>query len=205
MTCTHLSIYENNVIANNVIFSYIIPMRRGAKRGKIPINTPSVKVTHSQPQAEPLPESLTRWPGFMLAWVADAAVKEYTQALATIGIRPQHLGILTLLQSKGAMVQARLGDHLSIVKPAIVGLVNELEAMGLVERRPHVKDGRAFEIFLLEAGVQRIRQAESVSRNASSTFFETLKPAEQKTFMQMLTRLANSASQRASAQSEEPS
>ena len=178
-------------------------MKRGASRAKPSKNIQPSHDQHLSP--EPLPDSLTQWPGFMLAWVADMAITEYTQALASIQLKPHHLGILTLLQSEGAMVQARLGDRLSIVKPLIVGLVNELEAMGLVERRPHPSDGRAFEVHLLEAGVERIQEAESVSRSATSTFFGALKPAEQRSFQQMLARLASSAQQRASSQQEKPS
>ena len=44
-----------------------------------------------------------RWTGFMLAWIADLGGQEYAQALATIGIQPQHLAILTLLEAEGPL------------------------------------------------------------------------------------------------------
>ena len=139
----------------------------------------------------PLPAALSRSTGFLLAAVADAATRDYSAALQKIGILPHHLGILALLQGEGPLVQARLGDRLQIVKPAIVGLVNDLERMGLVERRTHPTDGRAFEIHLLERGRRRIEEAASISETATAAFFGPLSRAEQKTFHSLLSRLAS--------------
>lgn len=169
----------------------------------LPTIAPSISISKKSLQF--LPTSLTQSSGFMLARVADIAISEYEQALATLHIKPQHLGILTLLESQGAMVQARLGDLLQIVKPAIVGLVNDLEAMKLLERRAHPSDGRAFEVHLLEAGVERINQAKAVSEAATFRFFMVLSPAERQLFHGMLSRLANDhhTRQTTAAQTEE--
>lgn len=152
---------------------------------------PIVSTAEAVTSPAPLPAALVRSTGFMLAVVADAATRDYSAALQKIGISPHHLGILTLLQAEGPLVQARLGDRLQIVKPAIVGLVNELERMGLVERRTHPTDGRAFEVHLLEQGRRRIEEAASVSKTATAAFFGVLTRAEQKTFWSLLSRLAS--------------
>ncbi|MDP4511385.1 MarR family transcriptional regulator [Nonomuraea sp. G32] len=65
--------------------------------------------------------------------------------------------MLTQLQN-GPLVQARLSERLSVFKPVVVTLVNELEAMGLAERRPHPRDRRAVQVHLLPAGVQARRR-----------------------------------------------
>jgi MarR family transcriptional regulator, lower aerobic nicotinate degradation pathway regulator len=142
-------------------------------------------------------------PGFMLAWIADAAARDYAQALNAIDLKPQHLGILTLLASESPMVQARLGDRLSIVKPAIVGLVNELEDMRLIERRAHPSDGRAFEIHLLQAGLERVEQAKSVSQTATTTFFADLTLSEQQAFFKTLSKLVKAHMRRAASNTNE--
>ena len=157
-----------------------------------PRNVAGERANADDPAAAPLPESLTRWPGFLLAWVADMGGRLYAQALAELGIRPQHLAILTLLDAEGPMVQARLGDRLTIVKPAVVGLVNELEAMALVQRRPHPHDGRAFEVYLMASGKERIRDAEAVSYQITEAFFSDLSQEERQVFERLLTRLASS-------------
>lgn len=142
----------------------------------------------------PLPQGLVQWPGFLLAWVADMAGETYARSLAPLRIKPHHLGILTLLESEGPLVQARIGDRLTIVKPVIVGLLNELEALRFVERRPHPTDRRAFEIHLLDAGRQCIREAEGISQAVTASFFRDLTHEEQQTLYQLLRRLASSNS-----------
>jgi DNA-binding MarR family transcriptional regulator len=151
---------------------------------------------HVNNNRDELPESLNKWTGFLLAWVTGVGARFYEEALTRVGIKPTHLAILTLLESEGPMVQARLSDRLSIFKPAMVGLLNELETLGLVQRRPHPSDQRAFEIHLLEAGEQRIHDAEAVSRAATAQFFASLASEEQQVFHALLVRLATSHSKK---------
>ncbi len=139
---------------------------------------------------EPMPECLSQSTGFVLHWVAKLAEQIYTNAVATIGLRPYQVATLQMLEAEGAIVQARLSDKLHIDKATMVTLLNELENQGLVERRPHPSDRRAFEIHLLEAGQQRVREAEKVSIAATKQFFSTLLPAEQQTLHKLLSQLA---------------
>lgn len=142
-----------------------------------------------------MPECLGRWTGFVLCWVANLGSQFYETALAPLQLLPGQLAVLTLLESEGAIVQARLGERLRIDKATMVGLLNDLEQQGLVERRPHAHDRRAFEIHLLDLGRQRIQAAEQVSIAAMKQFFGVLSEDEQQTLHSLLVRLAtNSAS-----------
>ena len=119
------------------------------------------------------PDLLGRSTGFLLSWVAAGAAEHYSRALRSVGLTAQQLGVLTLLQ-EGPAKQARLSERLSVFQPSMVALVNELESMGLAERRPHPTDRRAVEVHLLPAGAQRLREAERVSSRASEEFFAPL-------------------------------
>lgn len=138
------------------------------------------------------PEELARSTGFLLSWVAARAGERYEEVLAEIGLKALHLGVLTQLQS-GPLVQSRLSERLSVFKPVMVTLVNELEAMGLAERRPHPRDRRAVEVHLLPAGVQKIRNAEQVSERISGEFFGPLTLEERQTLHALLAKLAGGA------------
>jgi MarR family transcriptional regulator, lower aerobic nicotinate degradation pathway regulator len=140
------------------------------------------------------PQRLRRWTGFLLAWVAAAGGQHYARALASIGLKTHHLGVLVLL-SDGPKVQARLSERLGVFQPAMVTLVNDLEAMGLVRRQPHATDRRAVEVHLLPAGEQRIAQADEVSRRASDEFFAPLTAAQRRTFHELLAKLAGRPAQ----------
>ncbi len=136
------------------------------------------------------PEALARWTGFLLSWVAASGGEHYGRALGSVGLKAQHLGVLVVLEAGGPMVQARLSERLQVFKPVMVTLVNELEAMGLVERRGHPRDRRAVEVHLLPAGTKRIREAERVSQRASEEFFAVLTKEERQAFHALLAKLA---------------
>jgi DNA-binding MarR family transcriptional regulator len=135
------------------------------------------------------PAALARWTGFLLAWVAATGGEHYGRALSGLGLKDQHLGVLVLLRD-GPQVQARLSEQLGVFKPVMVGLVNDLEEMGLVVRRRHPTDRRAVQVHLLKAGEQRIREAERISARASEEFFGVLTPEERRTFHELLAKLA---------------
>ncbi len=127
---------------------------------------------------EPLPDCLGHWTGFVLHWVNELGAQYYARAMAPLGLGPTR--------------QAPLGDKLRVDKATMVALLNDLEAQGLVERRPHPSDRRAYDIHLLAAGCDRLRAAEQASIAAASEFFAALTPAEQHTFNQLLRRIATS-------------
>jgi DNA-binding MarR family transcriptional regulator len=135
------------------------------------------------------PERLRPWTGFLLAWVAASGAEHYGRALSSVDLKAHHLGVLVLLQD-GPMVQSRLSERLGVFKPVMVSLVNDLEAMALVRRKPHPTDRRAVEVHLLPAGRRRIRTAEKVSRRATDEFFAPFTPAERRTFHELLAKLA---------------
>lgn len=135
------------------------------------------------------PEVLTRWTGFLLNWVAAHAREAYEEVVAQVGLKPQHLGVLTQIE-QGPMIQARLSDRLRVFKPVMVALVNELEAMGLAERRPHASDRRAMEVHILPAGVEKVREVDRLSEQASAEFFSPLTPQEQESLHGLLAKLA---------------
>lgn len=137
-----------------------------------------------------MPECLSQWTGFALGWVSGLGLQFYEAALAPLHLRAGQLAILTLLDNEGAVVQARLSERLQIDKATMVSLLNDLEQQGLIERRPHPSDRRAFEVHLLEPGQQRIKQAEHVSAVATKRFFGVLTAVEQQTLHTLLSRLA---------------
>jgi DNA-binding MarR family transcriptional regulator len=139
---------------------------------------------------EPLPECLSRWTGYALHWVADLSDQLFAGAISTINLTPSQLGVLRLLQSSGPMVQAQISRRLRIDKAMMVGLLNDLEAQGLVKRMPHLQDQRAFLIHLLEPAEQRLLEAEKICQKVDRHFFASFTPDEQQTLHELLKRLA---------------
>lgn len=169
-------------------------MKRQDKTGYVPQQATHVEASLEnftfQVDWDPLPKSLSNWTGFLLFHVTELAGQMYAQALASIRLQPFQVGVLQLLASEGPMVQARLGEFLSTDKATMVGLLNDLETQGLVERRPNPHDKRSYHVHLLDGGRARLAEAEKVNAFANKMFFADLTPDEQTTLHQLLERLA---------------
>src|SRR6202162_510522 len=74
----------------------------------------------------------------------------------TFGLRGRHLIALTLLREFGDQSQADLAGTLRVDPTSLVGLLNELEAAGLVERRRTPRDRRRHTVALTSAGMCRL-------------------------------------------------
>jgi DNA-binding MarR family transcriptional regulator len=112
-------------------------------------------------QAPTLPDSLTHWPGYVLAFIAERATERFERALARQKIRTKHASVLAVIDAEGPMSQRALCRTLRIDKSPMVGLVDDLERLGLAERRRSDADRRVQDIHLTDRGratVDRIRQ-----------------------------------------------
>src|SRR5712664_891495 len=81
--------------------------------------------------------------------------------LAPLGLRPRHLVALTVLRGRDGITQQALSVTLEMDGTNIVGLLNELEAEDLIERRRSPEDRRRHVVVLTEAGAKRLAAAEN--------------------------------------------
>ncbi|MEV4197918.1 MarR family winged helix-turn-helix transcriptional regulator [Micromonospora globbae] len=108
--------------------------------------------------------------------------------LAPLGLRPRHLVALTVLRDAGGISQQALASTLQIDSTNVVGLLNDLEAAKLVERRRSYEDRRRHMVFLTDAGESRLREAECALEAAESEVLSALAPAERHALYDLLQR-----------------
>jgi len=136
-----------------------------------------------------LPRIVSQSTGFLLSWVAGDAKHRFEAALGEAGMTAHQLGVLTALRG-GPQMQARLSEQLEVFKPVMVTLINELEAAGWAERRPHPTDRRAVEVHLLPAGRQMLERADRIMQTTTEEMFSSLTPEERAQLHSVLLRLA---------------
>src|SRR5262245_34096413 len=71
---------------------------------------------------------------------------EFDQALAPLGFAPAHYFVLINLSWHGPRSQLSLGGCAAINRTTMVSLIDHLERLKLVERRPDPNDRRAYVI-----------------------------------------------------------
>ncbi len=82
-------------------------------------------------------------------------------ALTTLGLRPRHLVALTVLREHSSGTQQALASALQIDPTNLVGLLNELEAGGLVVRLRSAEDRRRHTVELTAQVEKTLRCAEA--------------------------------------------
>ncbi|WP_410810039.1 MarR family winged helix-turn-helix transcriptional regulator [Micromonospora sp. 067-2] len=112
-------------------------------------------------------------------------------ALTPLGLRPRHLVALTVLRDVGEISQQSLASTLAMDGTNIVGLLNDLEAMQLVERRRSPEDRRRHVVELTDDGAKRLNEAECALASAENEILGTLEPDEREKLYLLLRRAAS--------------
>jgi DNA-binding MarR family transcriptional regulator len=100
---------------------------------------------------------------FLLSQLGAYSAHEFAKRLAPLGMRPGHFGLLMHLSRGEGQSQQRLADAMGIHRNVMVGLVDELEDRGLIERRRHPADRRAHAIHLTAAAHDLLDRAQRVA------------------------------------------
>jgi DNA-binding MarR family transcriptional regulator len=111
--------------------------------------------------------------------------------LEALGMRPRHLLTLTVLRDRGGSSQGDLADTLRIDRTNLVGLLNELEAGGWIERRRSPEDRRRHIVELTTAGREILSQAEFALAAIENDVFSALDDRERETLHNLLARVVS--------------
>jgi DNA-binding MarR family transcriptional regulator len=111
---------------------------------------------------------------------------------SSAGLTPQKFAVLVVLHAEGEPVSlSDLRRYLGTTQANVTGLVAGLERDGYVDRKPSTSDRRVSYIALSRSGRRAIavHLPEYFSRNKAA--FRALSPAEKKTFVELLTKVAH--------------
>jgi DNA-binding MarR family transcriptional regulator len=106
--------------------------------------------------------------------------------LAPLGLRPRHVLALTMLRANGGCSQQALTSILEMDATNVVGLLNELEAENLVERRRSPQDRRRHVVELTDAGIEQLAKAELAIAAVEDEMFAALDTDQRETLYNTL-------------------
>jgi DNA-binding MarR family transcriptional regulator len=151
-----------------------------------------MSVTHepSLPVAR-LPEELVASATFLLKRLGYAAKEQAMAAYEASGLHPYHHAILILLGEGSPETQGSIADALGYDRGQLVGLLDELEERGLVERRRDPADRRRHVVTLTAEGKRMLSRMRAVARESEDEFLDPLTDEERATFHGFLLRLAH--------------
>jgi MarR family transcriptional regulator, lower aerobic nicotinate degradation pathway regulator len=145
----------------------------------------------TQPRAVPqLPEELVASATFLLKRLGYAAKEGSMKAYEGTGLRPYHHAILLVLDEGSAETQGSIADALGYDRGQLVGLLDELEEQGLIERRRDPDDRRRHVVRLTSEGKRTLKRLRALSKEIEDEFLAPLGDKERAKLHALLLRLA---------------
>ena len=138
----------------------------------------------------PLPPSLTHWPGYLASFISEHATERFERALADERIRSKHATVLAVIDSEGPMSQRALCRRLRIDKSPMVGLVDDLERLGLAERRRSDADRRIQAIHLTDKGRDAVAHVMEIAAFENDRTFGVLDDEQRAQLHDLLLQVA---------------
>lgn len=134
---------------------------------------------------------------FLLSQLGMQSAQNFAVGLAPLGLSPNRFGLLVHVARAEGQTQQRLAEILGIHRNTMVSILDDLERRGLVERRRHPADRRAYAIHLTSAAREILPAAADVADRQEERLLEELTKSERRTLIELLARLADDAGQRA--------
>lgn len=152
-----------------------------------------------------LSESLLARPGFLLNKSALRIKEAYETRLAPLGLTGKHFGVLSVLEERGSITQHEIAKCVYVDRTTMVGIIDDLEKSGLVERKEHPTDRRSHAVYMTAKGKEALSKAHHLAAAVDKQFFECLLAKEQKELMRILRKLvvAHYSSTKANERGEE--
>jgi DNA-binding MarR family transcriptional regulator len=129
--------------------------------------------------------------GALLGQLARRLQSRSESVLKPLGLRPRHLIALTVLRDQGGSSQQDLAKTLEMDGTNVVGLLNDLEAENLIERRRSPVDRRRHVVELTDVGAKLLARAEFALAAVEDEVFSGLSEDQRETLYTLLQQATN--------------
>ena len=125
----------------------------------------------------------------LLAEVGERVSARLADRLAELDLTPAQLAVLRRVGQAPGSSQQALSRQLGVGPSRVLKLVDELEAQGLIERRPNPRDRRRHQLHIKETAQDRIEALRLAVEAHEQELAQTLAPAELDTLVNLLRKV----------------
>ncbi len=127
--------------------------------------------------------------GYNARRAALSIIGLFLQRMAVYELRPVDFSILSLVRHNPGITSRQVCATLGILPPNLVAMVGTLEKRGLIERVPHLRDGRAMSLLLTRTGESMMREAEITAAQLENDATARLSATERDTLILLLRKI----------------
>ena len=124
--------------------------------------------------------------GFLIHDVSRLRRVVFDRSLRPFGSTRSQWWLLAFLSRDDGMTQSKLADELDMGKVGLGGLVDRLEAAGLVERRPAPDDRRVKRVFLTREGRRLVARNRKLNMSMNAAILRNISPADREATIRAL-------------------
>jgi DNA-binding MarR family transcriptional regulator len=137
-----------------------------------------------------MPKELLQSTGFLLKRLGFKMKERGYAAFEPTGFTPFHHAVLSLLDEGARKTQGDIADALGYDRSQLVGILDDLQDRGLVERERDKDDRRRHLVRLTPAGKGCLTELRVLAKDLEKDFFAPLSAEERRTLHELLAKLA---------------
>ena len=141
-------------------------------------------------KTQTLPPELVASSLFLLKRLGFLARSRSIDEYERIGLSPYHHAILAFLEGSVPGTQAEIADSLGYDRGTLVGLLDELEELGYVERKRDPDDRRRHLVRLTGDGKRTLAKLRALSKRVEDEFLAPLDAEQRESLHALLLQLA---------------
>jgi len=128
---------------------------------------------------------------FLLVHLGFHVAGRYGERLKPLGLEQRQAGMLVRLAENDGRSQQAIAELMGVNPTRMVFLTDELEKLGLVERRRNPADRRSHALHLTEAGTAMLARVREVTRAHEAAITASLTGPERDQLAALLQRVAD--------------
>lgn len=126
---------------------------------------------------------------FQLAKAGQAGARFWGQKVSGLGLTAAQAMVMRFLFDRDKLTSSELGSRTELDSATMTGILDRLEAAGLIERRPNPSDRRAILVHLTPKGRKTGEELAVLMKESNREFLQSFEAEDEKSLRTLLGRI----------------